>query len=87
MIRAANLFFCTLGDIDPRMLTFLFKSYCLSLCGACLRKLSCKSLHTLEVIYNNCHRKIWILPYNMHTCILHSTAELVSIYNYRALAI
>ena len=82
MIRAANLLFCILGDIDPRILTFLFKSYCLSLYGACLWKLFCKSLHTIEVTFNNCLTKIWKLPFDTHTHthILHCTAELESVY-------
>ena len=31
MVRADNLLFFILGDIDPWIVTFLFKSYCLSL--------------------------------------------------------
>ena len=68
LIRSAKLFFCTLGDIDPMILTFLFKSYCLSLYGACLWILSCKFLHTLEVTFNRWH----ILHFTMYTHVFYT---------------
>ena len=79
MTKAANGLFATFGRIDPSVLTFLFESYCLSLYGACLWKLSCKSLRSLEIAFNKCLRKIWKLPHNTHTGILHCTAGVQSL--------
>ena len=33
--------------------------------GSCLWNLLCKSLHSLEVAFNNCLQKIWRLPRNI----------------------
>ena len=61
--------------------TRLFQSYCLSLYGCTLWNRSCPGIHSLEVAFNNILRRIWHLPYNSHTGIVHSTARLPSISN------
>ena len=57
-----------------------FMSYCLSLYGACLWRPSWRSSHTHEVTFNKFLRKMWLLAFNTHTCILHCIAELESLY-------
>ena len=81
MTKAANGLFATFGRINPLIHTFLFQSYCLSLYGACLWNLSCKSLRSLEIAFNKCLRKIWSLPLNTHTSILHCTAGVQSLFS------
>ena len=41
----------------------------------------CNQLKSLEVAFNNILRRIWRLPRNTHTRILHKVAHLDSIYN------
>ncbi len=81
MIRKANYLISTFHGVDPCILTHLFCAYCLSLYGASIWNLSCKSMHSLEVAFNNILRKIWHLPRNAHTDIVHATAQLQSLYN------
>ena len=66
---------------DPSVKTQLFSSFCLSLYGAALWKVSCPQLRVLEVSFNNILRKIWSLPRQSPTGIVHSIAGLQSIYN------
>ena len=42
---------------------------------------TCNQLKSLEVAFNNILRRIWKLPRNSHTSILHKVAQLDSIYN------
>ena len=44
--------------------------------GSALWKLSCSAIHSIEVSFNNILRRIWHLPRNCHTRILHLTAPL-----------
>ena len=81
LIGAANNLFTTLGYVGPSLLSHLFQSHCLALYGCELWKLSSKSLRVLEVAFNNCLRRIWSLPANTHTSILHYCANMLSIYN------
>ena len=66
---------------DSDVLTKLFESYCLSLYGAPLWKLGSPQLKSLEVSFNNILRKIWRLPRNCHTRILHLVANLPGFVN------
>ena len=61
---------------DPFVLTYLFKTYCLSLYGSILWSLSSNTLKHLQVAINKILRKIWNLPPNSHTSILLKTAGL-----------
>ena len=56
-------------------------SHCLSLYGGVLWDISCTQLNSLEVAFNNVLRRIWRLPRNCHTRILHKVARLDSVFN------
>ena len=80
-VRKANLMLHTFSSADPLVKSCLLKFYCLSLYGCSLWNLSCHSLCSIEVSFNNILRRIWKLPRNCHTGILHLTALLPSIFN------
>ena len=78
MNRKANSILCTFGSVDPFIKCFLVKSFCLSLYGCTLWKLSSSSLKFIEI---SLLRKVWNLPYNSHTSIVHCVArQLVILY-------
>ena len=81
MCRKANHLLHIFSCCDPSVKTQLFSSFCLSLYGAALWRVSCPQLRALEVSFNNILRKIWSLPRQSHTGIVHSVAGLQSIYN------
>ena len=64
-----------------RTLTFLLRSFCLSLYGCALWRLDSKAITGIEVAFNKVLRRIWNLPFNSHTRIVHCTARLFSIFN------
>ena len=66
---------------DPSIKTQLFSSFCLSLYVAALWRVSCPQLRALEVSFNIILSKIWSLPSQSHTGIVHSVARLQNIYN------
>ena len=74
MVRKANY-------VGSHILTKLFQSYCLSLYGSCLWSLSCPALLGIEIAFNNILRKLWHLPQCTHTGIVHSVANLISLFN------
>ena len=64
------------------LLTLLSRpSFCLSLYGSALWRLSSSRLRSLEVTFNNLLRKIWKLPRHCHTSILHCISSLQSLFN------
>ena len=73
----------TFPSVGPQILTKLFQSYCLFLYGSCLWSLSWSTLHSIEAAFNKIKilRKIWNLPRHSHTRILHSVANLSSLFN------
>ena len=77
MCRKANHLLHIFSCCDPSVKTYLFSSFCLSLYGAALWRVSCPQLRALEVSFNNVLRKIWSLP--RHSSISCWTAE--HIYN------
>ena len=81
MVRKANYVLVTFPSVGPLILTRSFQSYCLSLYGSCLWSLSSPTLHSIEVAFNKILRKIWNLPRHSHTRILHSVANLSSLFN------
>ena len=81
MVKKANLMLITFSAADPAVKTRLLEAYCLSLYGCALWNLSCTSLNTIEVAFNNILRRIWYLPHNCHTGILHLTVSLASLMN------
>ena len=76
MVKKANLLLITFSAADSAVKTCLLKAYCLSLYGCALWNLSCTSPNTIEVAFNNILRRIWFLPHNCRTGILHHTAHL-----------
>ena len=84
MCKKANIVLSTLASCDPYVKTVLFNSHCLSclsLYGGALWDITCRQLTSLEVAFNNILRRIWRLPRNCHTRILHKIAHLDSVFN------
>ena len=81
LLKKANLLFCKFNFCNPHTLTFLFRSYCLSLYGCSLWWLDSPSMNLIEVAFNKMLRHIWKLPSNSHTRIVHSTACLLNLIN------
>ena len=81
LLKKANLLFCNFKFCNPHTLTFLFRSYCLSLYGCSLWRLDSPSMNLIEVAFNKILRHIWKLPSNSHTRIVHSTARLLNLFN------
>ena len=80
MIKKANSLLCSFSNLSPIVLTYFFRS-CLSLYVCGLWNISSKCLKTLEVSFNKILRRIWNLPYNFHTRIVHGAAKLPSLFN------
>ena len=80
-IRTANTVLCTFRFADPFVLTYLLKSYCLSLYGCTLWSLSSSSIKSLQIAINKLLRKIWNLPRYSHTSIVLCTARINYIYD------
>ena len=81
MCRRANCLLSTFYAANPAVKTLLFRTFCLSLYGSALWRLSSFSLRSLEVTFNNLLRKIWKLPWHCHTSILHCISSLQSLFN------
>ena len=80
-IRQANSVLFCFKAIDPPTKMRLFHAYCLALYGCSLWRLDCPDLHSLNVSFNNVLRRIWNLPRNCHTGVVHSVGLISSIYN------
>ena len=80
-IRQANAVLLRFHFADRALKTHLFRSYCLGLYGGALWNLSSGPVRALEVSYNNILRRIWSLPRTAHTAVVHSVAELKSVFN------
>ena len=80
-LKKANLLFYNFKFCSPSTLTFLLRSFCLSLYGCALWRLDSKTITSIEVALNKVLRWIWNLPFNSHTRIVHCTARLFSIFN------
>ena len=81
MCRRANCLLSTFSATNPAVKTLLFRTFCLSLYGSSLWSLASPGLHSLEVTFNNISRKIWKLPRNCHTSILHCVSRLQGLHN------
>ena len=82
MCRKANMVLSTFLICDPHVKTVLLSSHCLSLYNCVLWNITCNQLKSLEVAFNNnILRRIWRLPRNTHTSILHKVTQLDSTYN------
>ena len=80
-LKKANILLVNFKFCSPSTLTFLFRSFCLSLYGCALWRLDSKSISTIEIAFNKVLRRIWNLPANSHTRIVHCTARLTSLFN------
>ena len=80
-IRQANAVLLRFHFADRALKTHLFRSYCLGLYGGALWNLSSGPVQALEVSYNNILCRIWSLPRTAHTAVIHSVAELKSVFN------
>ena len=81
MNRKANSILCTFSSADPFVKCYLVICYCLSLYGCTLWSLSTSSVKIIEVSLNEILRKVWNLPRNSHTGILHCVAQVHTISN------
>ena len=81
MCRRANCLLSTFYATNPAVKTLLFHTFCLSLYGSALWRLSSSSLRSLKVTFNNLLRKIWKLPWHCHTSILHCISSPQSLFN------
>ena len=80
-LKKANILLVNFKFCSPSTLTFLFRSFCLSLYGCALWRLDSKSISTIEIAFNKVLRRIWNLPANSHTRIVHCTARLTCLFN------
>ena len=80
-IRQANSILHCFRAADPPTKMRLFHAYCLSLYGCSLWRLDCPALRSLGVTFNQVIRRIWYLPRNWHTAIVHSVRLISSIFN------
>ena len=67
LIKKANHMLHTFSSCDKYTKTKFFQSFCLSLPGCALWKLSCPQIKSLEVTFNYILLKIWDLPRRCHT--------------------
>ena len=77
--KQANSIFLRFGFCDPVVQTKLLLNYCMSLYGCALRSHNCSEIKHLDVCLNNCLRRIWSLPPNTHTGIVHCVSGCVCI--------
>ena len=78
MNREANSILCTFSSADPFVKCYLVS---LSLYGCTLWSLSTSSVKIIEVSLNKILHKVWNLPPNSHTGMLHSVAQVHTISN------
>ena len=74
-----NYLLCAFHAADPFVKCYLLKSFCLSLYGCSLWSLSSSSIRVIEVALNKLLRKLWNLPRNSHSSIVHCVAEIDTI--------
>ena len=72
---------CHFSGCDMRVKTKLIVTHCLSLYGCVLWRIDSKKIRALETAFNNILRKIWRLPRQCHTRILHCVAGVQSLFN------
>ena len=68
--------FCT-----PEVLSYLLRCYCMSFYGCAVWDLTSPSIKSLDVCMNKVLRRIWSLPYNSHSGILHVVSNCCSVYS------
>ena len=78
-LKKANILLVNFKFCSPSTLTCLFRSFCLSLYECALWRIDFKSISTIEIAFNKVLRRIWNLPANSHTRIVHCTARPTSL--------
>ena len=78
-IAAVNNLLANFNTVPLYLLNTLFKNYCCSFYGCQTWNLREKYLQNLSTIYNKSIRRIWHLPYNSHTRIVHEISGSLSI--------
>ena len=73
LAKKANYMLHTFSCCDRLTKSTLFMSFCLSLSGSAIWSLACPQLKSLEVTFNSILCKIWGLPHQYHTSLLHLT--------------
>ena len=80
MNRKVNSILFTFSAADPFVKSFLVKTY--SMVVLCpLWALNSPSLKVIETALNKLLHKVWNLPYNSHTVIVHSVANCITVSN------
>ena len=77
----ANFILYKFSSMDPFLKSYLIKLFTLSLFGSPLWSLSSPSLKMFEIALNKILRKIWNLPYQSHSGIVHCIAQINTISN------
>ena len=80
--RKANCVLYKFSAADPFIKSYLLKSYCLSLYGCSLWSLSSPSIKLIEIALNKLLRRVWNLPYQSHSGIVHCTARISHVSNF-----
>ena len=80
-IKRANCILHRFAFCTPEVLSYLLRCYCMSFYGCAIWDLSSPSIKSLDVCMNKVLRRIWSLPYNSHTGILHVVSKCCSVYN------
>ena len=80
-IKWANCILYRFAFCTPVVLSYLLRCFCMSYYGCVLWNLSNPSIKCLDVCMNNILRRVWSLPFNCHTSILHVISGCHSIYN------
>ena len=80
-LRKANSVLFRFSFADRHIKMRLFQAFCSSFYGCSLWRLDCSELKSLNVAYNNIIRKIWSLPRNSRTGIVHSLGLAGSVYH------
>ena len=77
----ANYILSLFKSADHFVKCFLIKTHCLSLYGGSLWSLSSPSIRLFQVTLNHILRKVWRLPHQSHTSIVHCVSQVPSINN------
>ena len=80
-IKRAN---CTLHRFSfctPEVLSYLLRCYCMSFYGCAIWDLSSPLIKCIDVCMNKVLRRVWSLPYNCHTGIIHVVSDCCSVFN------
>ena len=80
--RKANCVLYKFSAADPFIKSYLLKSYCLSLYGCSLWSLSSPSIKLIEIALNKLLRRVWNLPCQSHSGIVHCTARISHVSNF-----